>query len=47
MLTRRRFVQGVGGGAILSASGLPLFDSTPAGEDTDENTWLAGIRAWF
>jgi CopA family copper-resistance protein len=28
MLTRRRFVQGVGGGLLLSASGLPLLGSS-------------------
>jgi CopA family copper-resistance protein len=30
MLTRRRFVQGVSGGVLLSASGLPLHGGTPA-----------------
>ena len=30
MLTRRRFVQGMGGGVILSTSGLPLLASVPA-----------------
>ena len=33
MLTRRRFVQGVGTGALLSAGGLPLLGSTPAGTE--------------
>jgi len=30
MLTRRRFVQGMGGGVLLSASGLPLLGNTRA-----------------